>query len=138
MILLQGLISKLAKQRNMSPHIGAMLNVYSATVIIYAPLTLMGVATTLYGLWGGEIIHKWLPWFTFPMLLCCMILIILLMMVLFYKVIIPSQIAFNMQQAYKHRNPLVADVQKILKQNAQSLERLEGIEKRLKDLEEKL
>ncbi len=124
------LLAKLAKQRNTNPHIGAVLNVYSATGIIYAPLTLMGVATTVYGLWGGEIIREWLPWFTFPMMLGCMVLVILIMMVVFYKVIIPSQVAFSVGQQYKHRNPLVADMQKILR-------KLDKIEDRLEKLEDK-
>ncbi|KKM27442.1 hypothetical protein LCGC14_1574690 [marine sediment metagenome] len=121
---------KLAKQRNTSPHIGAVLNVYSATGIIYAPLTLIGVSTTLYGLWGAELIRAWFPWFTVFHMIGLMVLLILVMMVVFYKVIIPSQIAFGMQQNYKHRNPLVADVQKILR-------KLESIEKRLEKLENK-
>ncbi len=91
------LLVKLAKQRNTSPHIGAVLNVYSATGIIYAPLTLMGVTTTVYGLWGGEIIRQWFPWFTFPMLFGCMILVYLIWMVVFYKVVIPSHNPHNNQ-----------------------------------------
>ena len=123
-------IEKLEKQRNTSPRIGALINAYSATAILYSPLTLIGVATTIYGLWGREMIQEWFPWFTFPMLVGCMVAFILLMMVFFYKVIIPSQIAFTMQQNYKHRNPLVADMKVVLKQ-------LELISKRLDKLEKK-
>lgn len=128
--MLKTILTNLAKQKNTSPHIGALLNVYSSTAIMYAPLTLVGVATTIYGLWGAEIIRGWFPWFTFPMLLGGMVFFILIMMVVFYKVIIPSQIAFGMQQNYKHRNPLVADVQKILR-------KLDKIEDRLEKLENK-
>jgi len=133
MFSLASIITKLARQKNTSPHLGAVINAYSATSILYSPLTLMGVATTLYGLWGEKMIHQWLPWFTFPMLFGCMILFILIMMVLFYKVIIPSQVAFSVQQQYKHRNPLVTDMKVVLKK----LEKLDDIEKRLKNLEKK-
>ena len=114
--LFKSMLTKLAKQKNTSPHIGAVLNVYSATGIIYAPLTLIGVATTVYGLWGAEFIRAIFPWFTVFHMIGLMVLLILVMMVVFYKVIIPSQIAFGMQQNYKHRNPLVADVQSYLAQ----------------------
>ena len=123
------LLVKLAKQRNTSPHIGAVLNVYSATGIIYAPLTLIGVATTIYGLWGAEVIRAWFPWFTIIHMIGFMILLILIAMIFFYKYIIPSQIAFSMQQNYKHRNPLVADMKKALKL-------LESIDKRVSELED--
>jgi len=131
------MLAKLAVQKNTSPHIGAILYVYSATGIIYAPLTLMGVATTVYGLWGGEFIRQWLPWFTFPMLFGCMIFFILIMMVVFYKVIIPSQIAFGMQQNYKHRNPMATDLKKGLKNDELILAKLNDVRERLEKLEKK-
>ena len=129
------LLVKLAKQRNTSPHIGAVLNVYSATGIIYAPLTLIGVATTIYGLWGAEVIHSWFPWFTIIHMIGLMVLLILIAMIFFYKYIIPSQIAFSMQQNYKHRNPLVADVKKSLRNDKCILKELRDFNKRLKQLE---
>lgn len=130
-------ITRLGKQRNMSPHLGAFLNVYSATAIMFAPLTLIGVATTIYGLWGRDIITEWFPWFSFPMLLGCMVALILLMMVVFFKYVIPSQIAFNMQQNYKHRNPLVRDMGKVLENQKDMKKNQEEINKRLDRLEKK-
>ena len=130
MISLGRLLAKLGKQRSTSPHIGALISAYSSTAILYAPLTLLGVATTVYGLWGKDIIQQWFPWFTFQMLIISIVLFMLVMMVFFYKVIIPSSIAFGVQQNYKHRNPLVADVQEILR-------KLTDIDKRLQKLEEK-
>ena len=123
-------LAKLAKQRNTSPHLGAVLNTYSATGIIYAPLTLIGVATTIYGLWGAEVIRAWFPWFTILHMIGLMVMLILIAMLFFYKYVIPSQIAFSMQQNYKHRNPLVADMKKALKL-------LESIDKRVSELEGK-
>ena len=128
---------KILKQKNTSPHIGAVINVYSATGILYSPLTLIGVATTLFGLWGREIITKWLPWFTFPMLIGCMVLFILIMMVVFYKVIIPSSIAFNMQQNYKHRNPLVKDIKEGLRNDKLILKEIRDMKTRIEELEKK-
>ena len=124
------LLVKLVKQRNASPHLGAVLNTYSATGIIYAPLTLIGVATTIYGLWGAELIRSWFSWFTILHMIGLMVLLILIAMIFFYKYVIPSQIAFSMQQNYKHRNPLVADMKKALKL-------LESIDKRVSELEKK-
>ena len=118
-------IEKLGKQRNTSPRIGALIHAYSSTAILYSPLTLIGVATTVYGLWGRDMITEWLPWFTFPMLVGCMVGFILIMMVFFYKVIIPSQVAWSVQQDYKHRNPLVKDIQKVIKNQGEFKETLE-------------
>lgn len=108
-------LAKLAKQRNMPPHMGALINIYTSTAILYSPLTLMGVATTVYGLWGQETIRGWIPWFTLWHLLGVMVLFILVMMVVFHKFVLPSIYAFQVQQQYKHRNPLAKDTQDILK-----------------------
>jgi len=137
MFSFRSLLKKLAEQKNTSPHLGALISSYSATAILYAPLTLLGVATTVYGLWGRDLIQQWFPWFTFPVMVISIILFMLVMMVLFYKVVIPSSIAFGVQQNYKHRNPLVADVQKVLKNDEMILKELKDIKDRLGNLEKK-
>ena len=129
------ILAKLAKQRNMSPHIGAVINIYQTTAIMYAPLTLIGVATTLYGLWGAELIKEYLPWFTVWHLLGCMVAFILVMMVFFYKIIIPSIVAFTVQQTYKHRNPMAKDLQNILKNQKAMFGEFKDIRGRLDKLE---
>ena len=133
--MLNRIIAKLAKQRNMSPHIGAVINIYQTTAIMYAPLTLIGVATTLYGLWGAKLIREYLPWFTVWHLLSCMVLFILVMMVFFYKIIIPSIVAFTVQQTYKHRNPMAADLQNIIRNQKAMFGELKNIKDRLVELE---
>lgn len=132
--MLKRLLARLSQQRNMSPHIGAFINAYTSTAILYSPLTLMGVATTVYGLWGQDAIRAWLPWFTIWHLLLVMVLFILCMMVLFHKYVLPSIFAFQVQQQYKHRNPLAKDTQAMLKQQKEFGERLEKIEKTLAKL----
>lgn len=128
-------IQKLAEQRNTSPRLGALMNAYSSTAVLYSPLTLIGVVTTIYGLWGKSWLAHYIPWMTFPILLMCMIGVILVAMVFFYKIVIPSQVAFAMQQNYKHRNPLVADMATSLQNDKDILAKLEAIEKRLEELE---
>jgi len=98
-------------------------------------LTLIGVATTLYGLWGAKLIREYLPWFTVWHLLSCMVLFILVMMVFFYKIIIPSIVAFTVQQTYKHRNPMAADLQNIIKNQKAMFGELKNIKDRLVELE---
>ena len=122
--------SWITKQYNTGPQIGGMINTYSSTGVIYAPLTLLGVMTTVYGLWGSTFIQGYFPWFGFCHLVGLMVLVILLLMLLFYKVIIPSMYAFQMGQQYLHRNPLVKDMGKVLK-------KLDEISSRLDKLEEK-
>ena len=134
---LKNILTKLLKQRTTSPVIGAFINAYSATAILYSPLTLIGVATTLYGLWGGQLIREYIPWFTTWMLLLCMVGFILVMMIFFYKIVIPSQYAFNVQQSYKHQNPMVTDILKGLENDEAILRKLNEIEKRLEKLEQK-
>lgn len=133
---IKNVLVKLAKQKNTSPFIGALTSAYSSAGILYSPLTLIGVATTVYGLWGADLLRKWFPWFTFYYLVGLLVLFMLMMMVFFYKVIIPSQYAFSVQQQYKHRNPLVEDMHKVLKQQKKTNKRLGDIEKRLGKLEQ--
>ena len=133
--MIKRIYSRLTKQKDMSPRLGGLINVYSSTAVIYSPLTFVGVATTLFGLWGADAIKEWLPWFTFGHMVAVMVLFILLLMILFYKVVIPSMYAFQMQQQYKHRNPLVADVQEVLEELAQTNERLKETNDRLDGLE---
>ena len=123
--------AKLVGQRVMSPNIGALISTYSATGVLYAPLTLVGVATTIYGLWGADIIRAWFPWFTFYHLLGGLFVVILLMMVVFYKVVIPSSYAFQVQQQYKHQNPIVDDLQAIKRKQ-------DTIDGKLNDVDDKL
>jgi len=125
----------LAKQRNMSPTIGALINIYQTTAIMYSPLTLIGVATTLYGLWGGNLIREYLPWFTVWHLLGGLVAFILVAMIFFYKIIIPSIVAWSMQQAYKHRNPVATDLQSILRNQKAIFEELKDIKDRMVGLE---
>jgi len=125
------ILAKLTKQKKTSLHIGALLNAYSSTAIIYSPLTLMGVTTTVYGLWGAEVVRQWLPWFQVQHLLAMMVLFILVMMLFFYKVIIPSQFAFTVNQYYKHRNPMVTDLQTILKNQKAILRKQRNTDKRI-------
>lgn len=148
---IKSLFTRLLKQRNMSPIIGAMINAYSSTSILFSPLTLMGVATTVYGLWGGEILRRIFPWFSTWMLFCAIIILVLIAMIIFYKVVIPSQYAFTVQQYYKHRNPMVTDINqslendklilsilgKIEKTELETKTEIENIKKRLDVLEKK-
>ncbi len=128
---------RLAKQKKMSPYLGALITIYSSTAIVYAPLTLIGVATTIYGLWGGDMIRHWLPWFTIGHLLGVMVLFLLMLMVVFNKVVIPSLYAFQTQQQYKHSNPMVTDIQKILSQIEEVNKGQAEINERLNKLEER-
>lgn len=135
MNLLRRFYVALAKQKNMSPHLGALINIYQTTAIMYAPLTLIGVATTVYGLWGGDLIRKYLPWFTIWHLLGCMVLFILVAMIFFYKIVIPSIVAWSMQQAYKHRNPVATDLQNIIESQGVMLTEISDIKDRIDKLE---
>lgn len=136
MLKIRSVLAKLAEQKNTSPHIGALINAYSSTAILYTPLTFLGVVTTVWGLWGRDVIQQWLPWFDFPWLVVFMVLTVLTMMVFFYKVVIPSQYAFIVQQYYKHRNPMVADILEIKRKQNSSDERLEKIEKTMCELKD--
>jgi hypothetical protein len=104
---------------------------------LYSPLTLLGVVTTVYGLWGGELIRKYIPWFTTWMLYATMVGIILCAMLFFYKYVIPSNQAFANQQTYKFKNPLFEAVTKCMANDEIIIKKLEALEKRFEDLENK-
>jgi hypothetical protein len=110
------ILGRITEQKKTTPKIGALMNAYSSTAVLYSPLTLIGVVTTLYGLWGRTYLAQYFPWMTIWHLLGIMIGIILVAMIFFYKFIIPSQVAFASQQTYKHRNPLVKDMKIVLLQ----------------------
>ncbi len=80
-------------------------------------------------------VRKYLPWFTVWHLFGFMVLFIIVMMIFFYKIIIPSIVAFGVQQTYKHRNPMVTDLQSILKNQEAILGEMRNIENRLARLE---
>jgi len=133
--MIKVILGKLAKQKSTSPHLGALINAYTSAAILYAPLTFLGVVTTVYGLWGAEQLRAWYPWFEFWHLVAIMVLFILVAMVAFYKVVVPSVYAFQVQQQYKHRNPLVADMQKVLKMLDETKVELRKTNERLEKLE---
>ena len=99
------------------------MSIYSQTAVIYSPLTLLGVVTTVYGLWGNEYIRLWLPWFNAYHLFGIMVILLLVIMFLFHRFILPSYYAFQMQQSYKHRNPVTQDLVEI-KERLVEIERL--------------
>jgi large-conductance mechanosensitive channel len=134
---IRAVLTKLLKQKNMSPIIGALINSYSSTSILFSPLTLIGVATTVYGLWGGEIIRHIFPWFQTWMLLAVVVCFVLVAMVVFYKVVVPSQYAFTVQQYYRHRNPMVDDINKCLENDEEIKKLLKEMNNRLVELEKK-
>lgn len=55
------------------------------------------------------------PWASFWMFAAIALLGVAIVMLLDFKFIYPSRQAFLNKQSYKHRNPAVADLQKILK-----------------------
>ena len=120
-------------QHKTGPGIGALLNVYSSTAVIYTPLTFAGVVTTVYGLWGGQLLRSWFPWFNTTHLFISMIVFILVAMVFFFKYILPSMYAFQVQQQYKHKNPLVEDIQKVLEGQAELKQMLTKLNQQLED-----
>ena len=125
------ILGRITEQKKTTPKIGALMNAYSSTAVLYSPLTLIGVVTTLYGLWGRTYLAQYFPWMTIWHLLGIMIAVILVAMIFFYKFIIPSQVAFAMKQNYKHQNPLVRDMKITLLKQQVIDKRLEGIESKL-------
>lgn len=128
------LVASLVAQKKTSPHIGALINVYTSAAILYTPLTFIGVATTLYGLWGADLLRSWFPWFTFGHLLIVMVCFMLLWMVFVYKVVIPSIYSFQVLMQYRHQNPLVADMQEVLKRLEETNAKLEKTQEELENI----
>jgi hypothetical protein len=127
------LLGKITEQKKTTPKIGALMNAYSSTAVLYSPLTLIGVVTTLYGLWGRTYLAQYFPWMTIWHLLGILIGIILVAMIFFYKFIIPSQVAFAMLQNYKHQNPMVDDLKELLKKQELSNKGQKALNKVLMD-----
>ena len=119
---------KLLKQVKPKPKLGAFQVQVSTTMshyIVYINLCFMGLmfwhttaAPWLRQFYGGA--QVW-------MFAIFMLLIVAGIGLFDYKFVYPSRQAFISRQAYKHDNPAIADLQKVLKNQKKIMEKL-GIE----------
>lgn len=120
------------KQGKPRPKIGGVQMQLSFTFsyyIVYVNLSFMGMM--FWHTTAGPFLRQYFPGADFWMFATFMILLILSLMVFDHKVIYPSRQAFLSQQAYKHANPVVRDVGKLLAENEEIKADLKAIKDKL-------
>ncbi len=116
---------KQAKARTWLGGLQVQLSLSMSYYIVYINLSLMGMM--FWYTTAAPIIQPYIPWASFWMFGVFMLLVVSIVMIVDYKYMYPSRQGFLNKQAYKHANPIVGDVQKLLKNQKKIMRKL-GIE----------
>jgi hypothetical protein len=111
----------LSRQYRVGPWLGA-LKMQGARAMFYVGLP----QTPLIAIAAAPQIQKMVPWLSVWMIMVAFVIyFVVIGMWLDYKLMLPSEMAYNNAQAYKHRNPFQEDM-------AEVKQRLTDIERKLK------
>ena len=120
--------NKAFKQTSVKTRLGGFqvqLSTSFSHYIVYMNLAMMGMM--FWHTTGAPFVRQFYPGATYWMFAGFMILIIVVVMIFDYKFMYPSRQGFLSQQSYKHANPAVADLKRILKNQKKIMSKL-GIE----------
>lgn len=118
----------LVRQYRVGPLLGA-LKMQSARAMFYLalpqlPMTIVAATPQL---------QKWFPELSFWFLAAgALVYFVIVGMWFDYKVMVPSEMAYNNKQSYMHDNPYVRDMAQAQKDISEILERLKRLEGQLK------
>ena len=116
------------KQAKVKTWIGGLqvqLSLSMSYYVVYINLALMGMM--FWHTTAAPVVQPFMPWASFWMFATLMVFIVASVMTLDYKFMYPSRQGFLNRQAYKHENPIVADVKRIEK-NLKKMMKEMGIE----------
>ena len=88
-------------------------------------INLMFVGMMFWYTTAGPAVRPYLPWISFWMFASLMLVLIATLMIVDYKFMYPSRQGFLNKQVYKHENPIVKDIQKLIKNQKKIMEKLE-------------
>lgn len=122
----RSILNRITKQAKPHPKLGAFqvqLSMSTSHYLVYVNLCFMGMMFwhTTAAPWLRQNIYQGASFWMFATF---MLLLISMVMFLDKKFIYPSRQAFISQQAYKHDNPAVADLKKILKNQEKIINRI--------------
>jgi len=112
------------KQAKFIPQLGFIQVQISNSMFYLSLVNTLMLGLTFWYTSGSIIAAKYAPWFTLYMFLTFGVIITVLMMLFDWKVMYPSRQGVLNKQAYKHVNPAVADLQKILKNQERIMKKL--------------
>lgn len=115
------ILNHIPSQRNTGQHIGALKELFGRTSFYITVINFFLLIVTAY----YTTIRNFIP-VSFISFMAFAVFLVCVAMVVEYVIILPSSMAFQNLQAYKHTNPLKDDVKLILK-------RLDEIEKKIGD-----
>lgn len=116
---------KQAKVRTKLGGFQVQLSTTMSHYVVY--INLMFVGMMFWHTTARPNLQPFLPWVDFWMFASFMVLIVAAVMVLDYKFIYPSRQGFISKQSYKHANPMVADMKKVIANQKKIMDKL-GIE----------
>lgn len=118
--------TRILKQTKPHPKLGAFqvqLSMSTSYYLVYVNLCFMGMM--FWHTTAAPFLRQFYFGASFWMFATFMLLLISIVMFIDYKFIYPSRQAHISRQAYKHSNPVVADIQQILKNQKKIMEKLE-------------
>lgn len=116
------------KQAGVRTWIGAFqvqLSTSMSHYIVYMNMGLVGMM--FWHTTGRPNLEPYFPWIDFWMFASFMLVFVAVLGILDYKFVYPSRQGFLNREVYKHKNLVVADIQKILENQKKIMEKL-GIE----------
>ena len=112
---------------------GAWRSLWGSAMFYYSPVSMFMTFNIYYYAVRDKYLAQMLPWFNLKWFILFAIIAIFMAMLLEYKFTAPSAIRYASGQATKHKNPLYDKILVIEKQNIDLANRLEGIEKMLRE-----
>lgn len=100
----------------MLPYIGPVKALLASTMFYIGIVQFLLIAVTSYQVSVSPWATQHLPWLTLWIFLGLLLVFVLITLVIEYKFVLPSIYAFGNSQGYVHNSPLVADMQKALRE----------------------
>lgn len=122
---MQRLKAKLFKQYTISPLVGGVKDLAQRTMFYVSAINFVLLIITTFSV--SQLVNQ-IGLFVFVGII---IVVLLLAMAIEYKFILPSSWVFINKQRYKHGEPLIKDIQEVLKVQKKMIKRLRAIEKKL-------
>lgn len=113
---------KQAKVRTWLGGFQVQLSTSMSHYVVYINLTFVGMM--FWYTTAAPALKPYLPWATWWIFASIMLVIIVSLMIIDYKFMLSSRQGFLNRQAYKHKNPLVADIRKMEKDIKKIMEKL--------------
>ena len=129
---------KLLKQKGLPTWVGG-LQIQMQSSMMYVTIYNYIMITVTFWVTAGPLVKGYIPWITLPIFVAIAITFFFCVIIpLDYKFVLPARIAFQVRQSYKHKNPAVADLQEIKRQNTELLKQNKEIKSDLSLIKQRI